>query len=79
MFIGATLLPEPVPTEPIALMSDEEAMAYKLTRNPEALTFENILLEPLGYFLVRSHAHPAYAATACVATTSLLLSSSSRS
>ena len=55
-YIGAMCNPAPMPTEPLRLVSDEEAVAFGQrlrAANPEALTFETILSESLGYYLVR--------------------------
>lgn len=54
-YIGAMCNPAPIPTHPLLLVSDEEAIAFAhkiKAANPEAFTFETILSESLGYYLV---------------------------
>ncbi len=55
VYIGAMCDPAPLPQQPLELVSDEEALAFasKLkASNAEALTFEAVLSETLGYYLV---------------------------
>lgn len=55
-YIGAMCNPAPMPSDTLRLVSDAEALAFAQrikAGNPEALTFETILSETLGYYLVR--------------------------
>ena len=54
-YIGAMCDPTPKPTRRLELPSEADALQHATRlreKNLEALTFEGILSEPLGYYLV---------------------------
>ena len=56
-FIGAVMDPVPRPTRPLPTLPPHEmdsAVGRVTEANPTAFSFENVVTQPLGYFLVRS-------------------------
>jgi hypothetical protein len=68
-YIGAVADPTPKPTRALALPPRDAALEFgrELTgRDPRALSFESVLGQPLGYFMVRRAARGGWQRVCCV-------------